>query len=137
MISLLVHHAVLSPFGGVSVPPDFVRQMKDMSRMGLTEWPRRASEEVRERERERKSEVMVRPSVVVDDEPDAETGTGLEATRVMLGGRRLVIDGGRMVETEPPRERPDWADCEAGSAMGTERAEGVGGSEACIGGVFG
>ena len=65
MISLLVHHAVLSPFGGVSVPPDFVRQMKDMSRVRFTEWPRRESEEVREGngEQEQKSEVMESPKL--------------------------------------------------------------------------
>ena len=36
MFSLLFHYAVLSSFGGVSVPPDLVRKMKAMSRMGLT-----------------------------------------------------------------------------------------------------
>ena len=49
----------------VSVPPDFVSQMKDMLRVRFTEWPRRESEEVREGkgEQERKSEVMESPKL--------------------------------------------------------------------------
>ena len=78
----------------------------------------------------------MRPSVVVDDEPDAEMGTGLEATRVMDGAMTLWIDGGRMVETEPPRERPDWLDWEAGRGRGADRTD-AGEAGTGIGGVLG
>ncbi len=74
-------------------------QMKEKSRKGLTERPRCWTEEVRLLER--KSEPRG-TRVVVEEEVDV--GMGLETTR--LRGK----DGGRMVETEPPRERTDWED---------------------------
>ena len=136
MISLDVHQLVDSPFGGVSAPCAGVRHMKERSRMpppGLTERPRRcASEDVRLRERKS----VERPRVVVEDEWEA--GTGLEMTRVIEAGMVPEIDGGRIVETDPPRERTDWADCEAGGAIGAERTEvGEDRSSGGIGGVFG
>ena len=72
------------------------RQMKEKSRRGLTERPRCWTEEVRLLER--KSDPRGRGTRVVVDE-EVEVGIGLETTR--LRG----IDGGRMVETEAPRER--------------------------------
>ena len=39
----------------------------------------------------------------------------------MTGAPPRVIDGGRMVETEPPRERTDWEDWPGGN--GTDFTE--------------
>ena len=40
---------------------------------------------------------------------------------MMTGAPPRVIDGGRMVETEPPRERTDWEDWPWGN--GTDLTE--------------
>ena len=106
-----------------------VRQMKERSRRGLTERPRWAVDEARLRVTllERKSE-GARPRVVVEDESEWDAA-GEETTRVMTGAPPRVIDGGRMVETEPPRERTDWEDWDACGSMGAERTEvGEGGT---------
>ena len=101
-ISREVHQVVDSPLGGVGASCSGDRQMKEKSRNGLVERPRCWTDDARLLVLlERKSAPT--PGRVVTEED--EEGTGLETTRAS------GIDGGRMVDTEPPREREDWEGC--------------------------
>lgn len=96
------------------------RQSQDRSRTGL--WCREVDEARRLREtlRERKSEGPG-PRVVVDEESEWETG--VDTTRVMAGDVTRGSVGGRMVETEPPRERTDWVLWDGRGADRTDAGE--------------